>query len=774
MTIEKERTARSYRPSAATIALGVILLVSAVRVASTWAVFSQTYDEGTHIAAGLEWLTFGRYDSEPQHPPLARIAAAIGPYLAGARIRATLPLPAQGNEILHSGSYTKMLSLARAGILPFFLLSVVVVWFYARQLGGNVAAVAAALLYANLPPVLAHAGLATTDMAVTAGLISAVALLHLWLLKPSRTLAVLLGLALAAAFTSKFSAPLFFAAAAVATIVAVADSGLATKVPSKRLVPHLLIVAAVCSLSVWSVYRFHFEPLHGHHLFLVQGWLDGSALHRAIEPQLRAVPIPAPEIVSGIAEMLIHNREAHNSYLFGEHKVGSWWYYFPIAVAVKTTLGFLAIALISAFILVRRALGDRTWWSIAAPIFAALAVLVVCLPMSINIGIRHVLPIYPLLAVAAGCGVAILWRRSWPHRAAVVALVVLELVVSARAHPDYLPYFNLLAGPRPEGVLLDSNLDWGQDLLRLSRRCRELGIRELRFSYFGTADLAKHDLPALLAVPYEKPLPGWFAVSEGNIGSPTYPVTFPWLDRYEPVERVGKSIRLYYIPREVVAREDLGAMEQLVVPLPLGRTAGADGRVWTAELELESRGPVPLTLQDGRGHALRVMPGRRAKWELPGATLSRLLYVHPEEEGWVTANVRVSSHSSGEAAGSPLLVPVPHSSAFSSRPLRFSLPQSCAGCRRMIRLYDLGPAGAVSVKVTGTAYSSSRDLELARQLSETEEAASLAFELGNAFTGVPNEPVEITVTPRDGASRLWGFATLSEGEGERLVLPARR
>ena len=259
-----------------------------------------------------------------------------------------------------------------------------------------------------------------------------------------------------------------------------------------------------------------------------------------MNPDLRAVPVAMPEFFSGIAQTLIHNGWGHVGYLFGETSSHGWWFYFPVALAVKTPIVFLLLSLASPFIIASR---GRNW---LAPFLAAAAIVVASLFTTINIGVRHVLPVYPLLAVSCGCALAVLWSR---YRVAVLLILAVEVFVSARAHPDYLAYFNALAGREPHRVLTDSNLDWGQDLLRLQKRARELNIDALHLLYFGNADPRRHDLPPLVSARAGEP--GWWAVSETHLA--LFQDETAWLDRY-PYERVGKSIRLYRVP-EVTPRQ---------------------------------------------------------------------------------------------------------------------------------------------------------------------------------------------------------------------------
>jgi len=131
------------------------------------------------------------------------------------------------------------------------------------------------------------------------------------------------------------------------------------------------------------------------------------------------------------------------------------------------------------------------------------------------------------------------------------------------SHPDYIPYFNELAGNHPEDILVDSDLDWGQDTKRLGKRLREVGAKEVTFGTLLIADLEKeHGFP-----PNQKemdvmnPSPGWNAVSLTNWKEyrfglvDRYPEYKVWPERYEPLERVGKSILLYYFDPATMPRQ---------------------------------------------------------------------------------------------------------------------------------------------------------------------------------------------------------------------------
>jgi hypothetical protein len=252
----------------------------------------------------------------------------------------------------------------------------------------------------------------------------------------------------------------------------------------------------------------------------------------------------------------VRQKEArgHTGFLLGEVRETGWWYFFPVALAVKTTIPLLVLVGVGIYFLGKSTWKDRDWVE-AAPMVAALALLLACMPSHIDIGVRHILAIYPLLAIIGGVGACRLWdgaRRNYAGPLVIVALLVWQATASVRAHPDYLAYFNEFAGEHPEKILIDSDLDWGQDLFRLSADLRQRRVPEISIAYAGSAeiDLSHFGLPPFRVLAPHQFATGWIAISllrlkAGGLGFPHD--SYTWLERYQPVALVGRSIRLYYV-----------------------------------------------------------------------------------------------------------------------------------------------------------------------------------------------------------------------------------
>ena len=552
--------------------LALVILGSCLLTAGSWRIYSNTWDEPEHLAAGVELLDKGHYEYDTEHPPLARVLLALGPYLAGARSYGTPPPDGtqEGKDILYSdGHYERYLTLARAGTLPFLVLLFLTTWLWAHRLfESQGAALLAVVFLASLPPILGHAGLATLDVAAAATALLALYSLENWLKSGRWEEAVLFGFTSGIAVATKFSAVPFIALS-LATLglvqslnswritwgthqhhpwrvarsraAGVIFAGLAALVP-------LLAVYAVRAPDVSGVeVRFDWAVnyLLTRHGFdhMLGTWLSHTRLPRELT-----------DLFNGVIAVKAHNDAGHHSYLLGQVSDDGWWYFYFVTLAVKTPLPLLVGGPVGLAWLARNGWRERNGWALAPAVLVGAILGFASVFSRINIGIRHVLIVYPFFAL----GAAYVTWRAWQACAAladrrarrVVRLVLCTLVLWQlstlwRAYPDYLPYFNETVRV-PRRVLVDSDLDWGQDLKRLELRAAALHILKLHLAYLGTADLAREPLPPYELLKARHQVSGWVAISD--LARTRKAGDYAWLEAYRPVERIGKTIDLYYIP----------------------------------------------------------------------------------------------------------------------------------------------------------------------------------------------------------------------------------
>jgi len=557
------------------VVLCALLALAAVgRIISSYSLTSLAFDEPCHIAAAIELLARHTYKLDPVHPPLARIAIGLPIYLAGERYP-KLSLPDQeityhdvGNAVLwDSGHYARNLALARLGVLPFFLLATAIVFLWARREYGDLAAVMAAALFTTLPNVLAFSSIAYTDIVAAATQVGSFFAFVQWLDQPTKRSAVWLGLAAGLALASKATTVIFFPAAALAIVLGkwiCTRTLVGENATPKQIVRHVAIVAAIAVVTLWASYGFAVGHVR-----------EGMNLSADSIPSFRQFPapvaragrwlvtsdplIPAPALIKGVADAWVLNKEKPAAYLLGHIKEGGWWYFFLVGVAVKSPLPFLVLAGVGIISL--KTFDAQRRWRAMAPLLAALAVLLVTMPVKYNAGVRHVMVVFPLLAIVAGSGCSYLWHQQerWrlPARIGLIVLLSWQLVSTMRAQTDFLAYFNEVAGSDPSKVMVAGcDLDCGQDLDRLSRELQSRHISHATIAIWTSADPRHTDLPSFDVPQAYRPVTGWFAISLralrfGNSFHTQYPVgAFDWLQAYQPATHAGKTILLYHIPEE--------------------------------------------------------------------------------------------------------------------------------------------------------------------------------------------------------------------------------
>jgi hypothetical protein len=600
------------RTRASELVLAAAMIGAAATAIATYGEFNHTYDEGVHLQAGLEWIERGTFTLEAKQPPLARVAIAIGPWLDGTLL-SKVPyekessLYVAGNDVLYRGDYHRTLTLARLGILPFLLACVALAWAWGRRAAGRGAAAVAAVLCAAAPPLIGHGALATLDVAAAATLAAALLAWDRLRCERTRRRAIQLGVALALTLLAKISAFVIAPVAMAAVWAArrwlagpeppppthattdepvaesIARSGSAGPRSNAQRCGELIArwrAAGFALLAlfavVWFGYRWSVGPIRpaddAHRRELV-GALDTCAGHGAMRSLLDAVidiPIPAPELPRGVLAACAHNAHGHANIYLGQPRMHGSWSFFPVVLATKTPPALLllaAVGLATAIAAARRRQRAAVW----VPIAAVAGVLVSVMLSQINIGLRHVLVVYPLLAAVAGAGAVWLWgaRRRRLGRAAAAVLVASTVTSAALAHPDHIAYYNALAGDHPERIAIATDLDWGQDLERLAAVLRAHDAPQVSLAYFGSADPCAHGLPPVYNLPAGVRATGWVAVSEmrrfgassAHLWSPRCRARPPpgtrriggrytWLDDLVPVARAGRSIRVYFIPPE--------------------------------------------------------------------------------------------------------------------------------------------------------------------------------------------------------------------------------
>ncbi len=537
---------------------------------------SPTMDEQNHIARGLAFLRTGDPRFSVEHPPLVNTLSAL-PLL----LLPDLSLPTgdpswdqlegwyRFAELLlweSNADVTRMVFLARLPIVFLTILLALVGYRFALALWGAPAGLLAMLMLLFDPNILAHGRYSTTDVGGAAFLLLATFMLwKLWSFdgwSNGRLLATGVGLGLA--FAGKLSTLAFVPAFALLSLLPLYPGRWRPAQALRRLL-QFGMAGLIALVVVWAAFGFQWGQYHlNTEPFAV---LNGSVG-------------PMPAYLSGIAQILgLTDQGRGAAFLLGKFSTEGFPAYFPVAFLVKTPLATLVLLSVATFLL----LWQR--WSRGRALFLILpAVLFFLLSMqsALNIGYRHLLPSLVLLYVLiAGLGAFVgepaeVAARSalTPARTRLVRILLAIalpalLLATLSIHPHYLSYFNRAAGGPANGyrLLIDSNVDWGQDLVRLKEWMAANDVERIKLSWFGSADPAYYGinyepLPGLPRhfdlwwdVPFTAadPEPGVYAISVSNLWEiplQEKKYVFPWFREHEPDDRVGYSILIYRVPGE--------------------------------------------------------------------------------------------------------------------------------------------------------------------------------------------------------------------------------
>lgn len=535
----------ALRPSSGfLVALAVLLaLVHAILAVTAARDKSTTVDEIAHLTAGLAYNTRGDYRLQPENGNLPQRWAALPAFLAGVELPAADRPDWQRADVWRYGHdffYKQqppaewLLASSRSMVAIFSAATGLLIFFWSHALFGWRGAFLSLLFFVFSPTFLAHGALATSDTVMAFFFLASVGAWWRHLQRPGWTGAALsaatLGLATVAKFSALLLAPMF---ALIALAWLAGQRGLS---PWRTLLARLARTTAVHLLVTWGVvwlfYGFRFAPFHpslADGARYLHGW---ESLTSDLEGGWRTAIFAARDwhllpdaFLYGFTFVLQFSKQ-RAAFLNGDYSFTGWTSFFPYAFLAKTTLGLLlaSLAALAAWVVRLHGATARATARNLLP-FAPLAALfvvywAVSLTSHLNIGHRHLLPIYPVIFIGVGALGACLDRRHLSAAFLVVALLGAHIADSWLIRPHYLAYFNSVAGGPKNGWrhLVDSSLDWGQDLRGLRRWLEtQPDTKDVYLSYFGTGDPGYEGISAtfLPTLPDYRPPEYWHALDPG-------------------------------------------------------------------------------------------------------------------------------------------------------------------------------------------------------------------------------------------------------------------
>jgi len=550
---------------------------------------SLTMDELAHLPAGYSYLTQKDMRLNPEHPPLVKDLAAL-PLIFIPDIK----FPSEvsfwqkdvngqwdfGRYFLYSiGNPTeKMIFLARLPMILILILLGFYIFKWTRELFGNYSALLALFFFAFSPTLLAHGRLVTTDVAAAFGVVFATYYFIKAIKLPSVKNITFAGVAFGIAELLKFSLilliPFFIFLGFISFLVKLRKFS--------QIVKSVFFVFLIGFILIGVVYYYHtlnYPPekqLSDTKVYLkdTPEFIKNKILWAAEKPILRAYA----HYLTGVAMIFQRVAGGNTTYFLGEVSNLGWWYYFPVVYLIKEPLAFQLLSLAALFYILWLLFKNQFWkntfskslnWLKAHfPEFAMITFIgfywLVSIKGSLNIGVRHLLPVFPFtMILVAAITIKLLKEPYLKYRLIVlIALIMWQVFSVITVYPYFLAYFNELVGGPDNGYkyVVDSNLDWGQDLKRLRKWVDEKFIDKIYIDYFGGGSpeytLGKKFIPWRSTENPEKiPKGNYLAVSgtllQGGRGK-AIPGLEPagyylWLDKYQPVAKIGYSIFVYYI-----------------------------------------------------------------------------------------------------------------------------------------------------------------------------------------------------------------------------------
>ncbi len=533
----------------------------------------ETYDEYTYLRMGMciyRQNDFKSLDS-PMCPPLPILLE----YGLSALSAGSLP-DTEGWE-RESPSL-----MWKARLMTSLLVGVPLVWlvyaWLARRRGWVVGALGGGLV-ALSPSILAAASIATTDACFTLFAVLALAALHRHQVQPTRWSFLAVGAAIGLALASKQTAVILFAVALVEILLKLpgrkpawtrVDFGLRSLLWVGNRLGVLIVLAFLVDEAA---YGFRVAPRFnsiGTHITLpviIPMVLDLLPNGESIMETVRQWG--APLALDTFVGQMEHASSGHHAFLMGQHSFRGWWYFFPVAIALKSTPAELVMMALVVFLACR----PGTWRDPARRLWLGSIVVMLGVGMgsSINIGHRYMLFIYPLVVLLAADWLGELALRR-PGRAIVAGVLLLawQAVSIVGIAPHYLGYFNSFCGGPSQGYryLVDSSLDWGQDLPSLSRELEARNYHQVALGYFGTGRIFNYGLRTADWLDIKEEAAAkcdWLAISATPLQG-AYEGTSHVFEHFGslPSVRVGYSIFLYDLkdPRVRAAWNALRGIDQ--------------------------------------------------------------------------------------------------------------------------------------------------------------------------------------------------------------------
>ncbi|MCX6813774.1 MAG: glycosyltransferase family 39 protein [Candidatus Azambacteria bacterium] len=590
------------------LAITLLTLFGLLAVTSMWN-DNANYDERIHLPAGYSYITQKDMRLNPEHPPLVKDLAALPllfmkinfPYqswgwntsltIGSSRTPVWQTDVGFGNDLLYySGNDAQnMMRLSRIPIILIGILLGFYIFRFSRELWGGLAGIIALAFYSFSPTFLAHTRLVTTDVAAAAAFFISFYYFYKWLKVSTWRNLLIFGIVLGLGLLTKFSVFLLVPIFGFIVLIWVLLKERGKKLWAlKKYLSGFILILVIAFLVIGTVYAYHVwnypiekQAIDTNFILSTFGFkpLANLSVWISSQPYLRAWG----HYFLGFLMTLQRSGGGNTTYYLGEVSADGSRSYFPMVYLIKEPLPYIILALFALFLGIKhfREKTRESWISAeAGMLFIIVVYWAFSIKSNLNIGVRHLLPTLPFIYALTARQISfwikggimerisnykgfwqllgLYWRRL--KRGFIIIILFIWAIISVVSiWPSFLAYFNGIAGGPNSGYkfVVDSNIDWGQDILRLSQFIEKNNIKEIKMDYFSGAPAEYYIKTAKIeSFDRETPQKGWLAISAtilmGACKSDKIPCSYnerayTWLDQYKPVAKIGYSIFVYDI-----------------------------------------------------------------------------------------------------------------------------------------------------------------------------------------------------------------------------------
>jgi hypothetical protein len=536
---------------------------------------SATVDEPPHILAGHRHWQCGDFGINPEHPPMLKLLATVTlnsrtliepNWECGLRMTPNAEMFSSGVEFMVKNDIDSVLIPARLSAALVSLLLAALMFLAAWELFGRWEAIVTLALLAFEPNLIAHGSVVTTDMALTATAFALVYAVYRYAKNPSWARFLIVGAAFGLMLAAKHSAVIFLPAL-FAVFIADAFLFRSSEALLRNQIFHRCAAFAgfflLGLILLWSFYgfRYHALPNATQTTVSVDEYIKTNGRPEMVESFSAKMVSAAgktrlfPEsYVLGLADILAGG--SRNASIFDRNYPTGQWFYFPLAFLVKSSVALLALLPLGfAFPFFNPGKRREMFFLLAPPLFF----FAFSLTSKLNIGVRHILPVYAFFIVAAAVGAVWVSRKFRFFRYVLLLILLFHVVTAIRVAPDYIAFANDFWGGKNKTYLVfpgDSSVEWGQNDKFVREYLARENIKDCWFAGWGNIEMMRAAQPCRLmpntfprgVVPLDDAVPpvieGTVLISVANLpprgGKEYLPIA-----ESQPVAQIGGSIFVY-------------------------------------------------------------------------------------------------------------------------------------------------------------------------------------------------------------------------------------